>query len=55
MTLENSNISQHNSYVNYYNDETKEIVKEVYAEDIKLLGYNFDNSSLQRQLAQRQL
>tara|TARA_R110001583_G_scaffold105202_1_gene252647 strand:- start:13918 stop:14577 length:660 start_codon:yes stop_codon:yes gene_type:complete len=54
-TLENSNKSQHNSYINYYNDETKEIVKEVYAEDIKLLGYNFDNSSLQQQLAQRKL
>ena len=48
-----SNKSEHINYQDYYNDETKRIVGEVYSEDIKMLGYNFDNTSLQEQLASR--
>jgi hypothetical protein len=40
-------------YRQYYNDETRDIVAKAYAEDIALLGYSFDNSSLPEQLAAR--
>jgi sulfotransferase famil protein len=40
-------------YRQYYNEETRGIVAKVYAEDIALLGYSFDNSSLPDQLAAR--
>jgi hypothetical protein len=52
-SLAKSNKSDHNSYMNYYSEETKKIVSEVYAEDIKLLGYSFSNSNLPRQIADR--
>lgn len=51
--LPRSNKSEHRNYQDYYNDETKEIVGEVYSKDIKMLGYNFDNTSLQEQLTSR--
>lgn len=52
-TLTSSNRSNHISYIDCYNDETKDIVAKVYEEDIKLLGYSFDNSTLQQQIASR--
>jgi hypothetical protein len=47
------NKSKHEDYKSYYNEETMNIVADVYDTDIKLLGYNFDNSSLPQQLAKR--
>ncbi|MDC0601603.1 sulfotransferase family protein [Aliiglaciecola sp.] len=55
VNLNESNKSTHNKYIDYYNEETKDIVAKVYAEDISLLGYNFDNSSLQKQILARNL
>ena len=51
--LAESNKSQHISYMHYYDDETRNIVANAYAEDIKMLGYNFDSSSLDAQLLDR--
>lgn len=53
-SLPSANSSKHAKYLSYYTDETKEIVASVYGRDIELLGYNFDNSSLKQQLAERQ-
>lgn len=52
-TLAKSNKSEHKSYMDYYDEETMNIVAEVYAEDIRMLGYTFDNSSLEAQLMAR--
>ena len=41
-------------FCSYYTPETRTIVADVYREDIELLGYTFDNSSLPKQLEQRQ-
>jgi hypothetical protein len=51
--LQHKNKSQHADYRDFYTEETRKIVADVYAADIELLGYNFDNSSLPAQLAQR--
>jgi hypothetical protein len=54
VALPKSNKSEHNNYQDYYSEESKEIVKSVYSRDIQMLGYNFDNSALSKQLANRQ-
>ena len=51
--LPRTNASRHGSYVNYYTQETIDIVTDVYREDIEIFGYNFDNSSVPQQLASR--
>jgi len=39
--LQHSNKSNHNSYVDYYDNRTKAIVASVYEKDINLFGYEF--------------
>lgn len=50
----NRNPERARDYRSYYTEETRAIVARVYAEDIQMLGYAFDNSSLPKQLAQRE-
>ncbi len=52
-TLAKTNSSRRKSYFHYYNNATRQIVANVYARDIEMLGYDFDNSSIQTQLANR--
>jgi len=52
-SLPESNRSRHRPYSDYYTSDTRRIVAEVYARDIALLDYSFDNSSLARQIANR--
>lgn len=40
-TLPRKNASKHNVYWKHYTDETREIVENIYQDDIKLLGYHF--------------
>ena len=47
------NASEHIDYRRCYTDRTSEIVADVYAEDIRLLGYSFDNTSLPQQIFKR--
>jgi hypothetical protein len=50
---ENSNSLRARDFRKHYTAETQRIVAEVYAEDIRLFGYSFDNSSLPNQIAAR--
>lgn len=43
----NRNLAREKDYRSYYNDETRAIVADIYADDLKLLGYTFDNADLQ--------
>jgi hypothetical protein len=52
-TLKKGNASSHNGYWDYYSETTREIVRDVYRRDIERFGYEFDNSSLARQVANR--
>jgi hypothetical protein len=49
----NRNPSRTKAYAEYYTAATRAIVAEAYADDLRVFGYNFDNSSLPQQLAQR--
>ena len=58
LSLRHDNVTKASSacrpnYKISYSDEAREIVSEVYRRDIELFRYNFDNSSLESQLAQR--
>ena len=37
-----ANQSKHLPYMEYYDDETKEIIQNDHAEDIKAFGYSFE-------------
>jgi hypothetical protein len=50
---ENRNSRRTRDYREHYTDETRRIVAEVYAEDVELFGYSFDNSSLSAQIKAR--
>lgn len=41
-TLPHVNKSEHKRYIEYYNDNTRQIVSELYKEDIKRFKYKFD-------------
>lgn len=55
-TLLSLNLSQRSTrdYRQHYSEETVRIVADVYSEDISYLGYCFDNSCLEKQLAGRE-
>ncbi len=46
----NKTASGEKDYKAYYDNEMIEIVSDAYRDDIRILGYNFDNSSLKEQL-----
>lgn len=52
-SLRRENISTHKSYKEYYNETTRKIVGDVYWQDIERFGYDFENSTLPLQLANR--
>jgi hypothetical protein len=41
------------SYQDAYSDETRKVVAAVYAEDIAMFGYDFENAALEEQLTSR--
>ena len=49
----NRNLSREKDYREYYTDEARKIVAQVYADDLQVLGYAFDNSNLHTLLARR--
>jgi len=53
LKYENKTKGKTNDYRLYYNDKTIEIVSKVYRDDIELFGYDFENTSLEKQLSNR--
>jgi len=51
--LRKQNTSSHKSYMDYYRDETREIVRNLYLADIERFGYDFENTNLPAQIANR--
>jgi hypothetical protein len=49
----NRNASREKDYRQYYTDASRKIVADLYAADLRILGYDFDNANLQAKLAQR--
>ncbi len=49
----NRNSKRVRDFRTYYTDETRDLVANIYAEDIEMFGYNFDNSSISAQIAAR--
>jgi hypothetical protein len=51
--LQKVNTSDRVDFRSYYTDQAAEVVAKIYRQDIELLGYNFDNSSLTKQIEYR--
>ncbi len=49
----NRNVSRAKDYRQYYTEASRKIVAEFYADDLRILGYDFDNADLQSRLAKR--
>jgi hypothetical protein len=49
----NRNVSREKDYRQYYTDASRKIVADFYADDLRILGYDFDNSDLPARLARR--
>lgn len=47
----NKTIDKKKDYREYYTEATREIVANVYRKDIQIFGYDFDNTSLKKQLS----
>lgn len=50
-----TNASKRTSYMEYYNEQTMQIVQDAYKKDIEVLGYDFDNAILSKTLSARDL
>jgi hypothetical protein len=53
LILENKTHGKRSDYRSYYSDRMIEIVSDVYSEDIEFFGYDFENTSLEKQLTYR--
>lgn len=42
-TIEHTNATKHQHYSHYYDDESREMVSELYSSDIRMLGYAFES------------
>ncbi len=49
----NRNASREKDYRQYYTEASRKIVADFYADDLRILGYDFDNADLQSRLVKR--